>query len=250
MMPHGVALHRYPAPGQVHPDTLGSEQFWAAPVHQMYAQMPYGGLFNALELNIWHDKNTTLEAIAAAQSEPSVLDYDLSTPGNQRAAGLHWPTLKRIDQLVSDTMTPDKARNAFSHEFGHRYQHACGLSLYTPETSHARRALRLWWDTNRPRQGHNSGEDWAEVYRAACGCDNTRGTYSNGAPAGLSLQMRSFIRGAYYFSHVTPVIADFSVGDFFIQWRQEQGWFTSEWRYLNTNNFTLYAWRNGAWIRI
>jgi hypothetical protein len=246
MIPHGVALNRYPAAGQVHPDTLGSEQFWAAPLHQLYAQMPYPGLFNGLELNIWHDLNPV---IMAAPS-PTLLDYDPATPGAQRAVGLHWPTLKRIDLLVSDTWTPDKARNVLAHEFGHRYQHACGLSLYTPETTHARRALRLWWDSNRPRQGHNTAEDWAEVYRAVCGCDNTRGTYSNGAPAGLSLQMRSFIRGAYYFSHVSPVLADFSVGDFFIQWRQEIGWFSSEWRYLNTNNFTLYAWRNNQWLQI
>jgi hypothetical protein len=62
--------------------------------------------------------------------------------------------------------------------------------------------------------------------------------------------MRSFMRGAYWFSHVSPVVVDFSVGDFYIMWRQEIGWFSSEWRYLNTNNFTLYAWRNNQWLQI
>lgn len=250
MMPHGVTLIRHAAPGVVHPDTLGTEANWAQPIHQLYAQMPFPGLFRGLQLNVWDERNSTLQQVAASQSAPSLLDYDLSQPGSQRAVGLHWPGQARIDLLVTASWTPTHARRVLSHEFGHYYQHACGLRLTGTESTPARRALASLWHAFRPEQGHNTFEDWAEVYRAVAGCNETRGTYSDGKQASLPGTMRSLIRCAYWFSRIQDTVSDVELGDFYLIWRQELPWFRSEWRYLNTDNFTLYAWRNAAWQQI
>ncbi len=245
MIPHGVILKRHPAPGAA-ADTLGTEAFWAEPLHQMYAQMPFSGLFRGLEINVWHERNTTLEAITG----PSLLDYDPATPGDQRAVGLHWPGTSRIDLLVTASWPPDRARGVLSHEFGHWYQHACGLKLANAESTPARRALRSWWDAYRPQKGHNTYEDWAECYRFYCGDDRTRNTFSDGVKGPYSPQHQAFMRGAYWFSFIQDNVVDFEAGPFYLIWRQELPWWRSEWRYLDTQSFTLYAWRNNTWTRI
>lgn len=243
---HGVTLNRYPAL-TVPIDSMGTVEFWNVPIHQIYAQMPYKALFNGLDKNIWDEKNNTLEQVKAQQKEPCLLDYDINTPGNQRAVGLHWSNQNRIDLLVAANWSLIKARAVFSHEFGHRYQHMCRLLLMGTETSSARRALRTLWDTLRPHQGHNTWEDWAEVCRAVFGSDEARGTFSDGKPANISGKLRSLIRGAFWFSFIKEDVTDVQLGDFYIQWKHWTSWVTYEYRYFNTENFTQYIWQNGQW---
>lgn len=230
---HGVTLNRYPLDGN--PDSVGTHELWARPVHEIYAQMPFPTLFNGL----------TVEAIHRDTPRGAELK-------KRNAVGLAWSGGLRLIQFsVYDGRPPETAVLTFSHEFGHFYQWECRLKLDSDEMDDITRHLRAHWDAMKPGQGHNDKEDWAEVCRAVFGCNRTRGTYSNDAPASIRPELRSLIRCAYWLSltlaskKVHSIIPQAN-GVMYQAWLND-GW---RWRWLDASSFRSQEWTGTQWIQI
>lgn len=223
---HGVTLARFPMLGG-NPDSCGTVAHWETAVNQLFAQMPFRGLFNGLRLEIW-DRTRA--------DQPAELN------GN---AGLHYPGQRRI-ALAVNTPTPAIARQTLAHEFGHFYQSECGWLKTDP----IRQKLKSTWEAMRPHQGHNSAEDWAEVYRATHGHDEVRGRYSDGKTAEIPATLYSLINCAYW---LAGNAANIPVNDLnpisngvMFQAQYPTGW---HWRFIS-NRWQLQQYENGKWILI
>lgn len=236
---HNVTLNRYPL--NSNPDSVGTIALWERPVHEIYAQMPFRGLFSGL----------TVESIHIDTPEGAGLK-------ERNAAGLAWSGGMRLIQFsVSPTRIPEQAVLTFSHEFGHFYQFECRLDLYGSEADDITRKIREQWDLLRPQQGHNAREDWAEVCRAVFGADAVRGTYSDNKRAEISPQLRSLIRCAYWLSlslrgafvnKITPL----TNGVQYCVWDESKlpdvsagkGW---RWRWISEKTFQSQEWDGKNW---
>lgn len=230
---HNVTLNRYPLDGN--PDSVGTVALWERPVHEIYAQMPFPTLFSGL----------TVEAIHVDTPQGAELK-------RRNAAGLAWSGGLRLIQFsVSPTRTPETAVLTFAHEFGHFYQFECGLKLDSNETTQINAHIRTHWDAMKPGQGHNDKEDWAEVCRAVFGCNRTRGTYSNDAPASIRPELRSLIRCAYWLSLTLASKSVHSItpkaGGVMYQALLNDGW---RWRWIDANSFRSQEWTGTQWIQI
>lgn len=238
---HGVRLNRYPIDGN--PDSVGTHELWARPIHEIYAQMPFPTLFNGLTVEVAH-----IDTAVGAELKA------------RNAAGLAWGWLRKIQFSVHANRPPEKAVLTFSHEFGHFYQWECRLKLDSEEADEITRHIRFHWDAMKPGQGHNDKEDWAEVCRAVFGCNRTRGTYSDDEPAKISSELRSLIRCAYWLSlslASKPVsnISPRDGGVMYCVWDEsklpdadeKEGW---RWRWLNENSFRSQEWTGKQWIQI
>lgn len=187
------------------PDELGTTAYWQQPLDQLYAQMPFRGLFEKLKLNIWHMDHGEL-TWRVEHGQWCLKDYDTSKPGYQVADGL---TASEIDLAVfPDGWRPEDtnqarplpasalshARKALSHEFGHWHQGQCRYGQSDPIAQ----KITQWWQANRPHQAGNEYEDWAECYRATHGADECRGFFSDNKPFNPSPELYAFLRCAYW----------------------------------------------------
>ena len=223
---HGVILARYPMLGMA-PETCGTVQHWETAIHQLYARMPFAGVFKGLCIEIWDGSRS---------------DQPAELPGN---AGLHYPGQRRI-VLAVNSPSPAIARQTLAHEVGQYYQSECGWN----KTDDVRIKLKAAWESLRPRQGHNSAEDWAEVYRATHGHDEVRGRYSDGKAAEISAPLFALMNCAYWLAgnlnglrvtDLNPV----SNGVMF-QALYSTGY---HWRFIS-NRWQLQQYENGRWVLI
>jgi hypothetical protein len=236
---HGATLNRYPIDSN--PDSVGTVQLWERPVHEIYAALPFAGLFRGL----------TVEALHIDRPEAEPLR-------NYSAVGLSWPGQRRIQFSVHATRPPELAALTFAHEFGHFHQHECRLKLSSPEPDDITREIRRIWDARRPGQGHNTAEDWAEVFRAVAGCDQTRGTYSDNKRAALAPELVSLMRCAYWLSLTLQGQRVESLqpgqGGCLYRLRTSAGWLgfgdVWRWRWIDAITFRSQEWDGQKWILI
>lgn len=258
-LPYGVILIRF----NVGPDIneVGTLSFWTEILHQLYAQMPFPSLWNKLKLSVWHMDHSTLDEMFR-QGRACLQDYDTATPGYQVAVGLYtgngelaiaiFPANWQADYTgPARPLTEDAriyGRKVWSHEAGHFYFDQSNYGKFLDDIS---RILTQWFRANRPKQTENEHEDGAEVYRAVCGSEDVRGTFSDDKPFTPKPELRSFIRCMFWMAanlrgcwvqSVTPgtsgVMYQIWVG---------LGW---EWRWVSADDWHSEKWTGTAWKRI
>lgn len=184
---------------------VGTVEFWSQPVHEMYPQHPFKAFWAKLILNARHADSPAVQA-ELDQGIANEADYDLKKPGCQRAAGLYKgldlgifiPVVPSYDgDKPRQIYEPDRirARGVVSHETGHFHDDMCGAWTNRDDVT---RLITARFLELRPGQGQNEVEDWAEVFRAVMGTNDTRGTYSDGNPANISPELRALMRCGYW----------------------------------------------------
>lgn len=254
----GLALNRFP--GTLPADDIGTVQFWQAPLDQMYAQMPFPALHDNLSIDVYHMDSEEQDALEERRV-CSLKDIYPDQPGRQGAAGLY--VNRDIDVAVypnnytGDYEGPSRpitelnriaARRVLSHEFGHYY---FDQSRYNYNDDDISRRLTEAFRALRPRQAENEFEDSAEVYRAICGDDDTRGKFSDNKPFTPSPELKALVRCLYWMAgnlrgcwvaSVTPI-----AGGVKYQVWIGLGW---KWRFVSDYDWKQQEWNGSAWVAI
>ena len=245
---YGVLLTRYAVGDD--PNVCGQVGFWQSAVNQLYAQMPFPGLFKPLKLNIWHMDHPEQDR-RFANKQYCLADYDPNTPGAQTADGLTggemdlalFPDGWTLDYSGPFRPIPDSAlyhaRKAMAHEFGHWHQWQCRYGA----ADDVSKWIAQRWREMRPCQAANEYEDWAEVYRALFGTDECRGYYSDGKPVSVSGELKALLQCAYWLQgnlqnlKVTAFIPQ-TIGVMYCALIGT----TYKWRFIGTD------WRSQEWV--
>jgi len=256
---YGVTLIRWPISAA---DTLQPPAFWQTSLHQLYAQLPFPGLWEPLELNVCHMDHPQLDRFVA-ERRPCLEDYDPATPGAQVAAGLQalnwiWIGVFPPGWTAGVHTGPERAvslahcqaaRKVLAHEAGHYYFGRCryGHAADDDVSRRATAAFRLL----RPQQTANEYEDAAETYRAICGDDETRGTFSDGKAFTPRPELRSLVRCLYW---LTASLKGCWVASLEpkADWVWFQVWIGTSWRWrcVHATTYEQQEWNGSAWVRI
>lgn len=255
---HGLTLNRYP--GTLVPDAVGTPQFWQTFLDQLFDQMPFRDLFDALEVDVYH-MDCPEQAELVAKKQMCLKDLYADQAGYQRGAGLY--SQKEIGIAVYPTNYTDTyvgpsraiteanrlgAKGVLSHEFGHYY---FDQSRYCYNTDDISRLTTQQINALAPKQADNIHENMAEHYRAICGIDSDRNTYSDGKTAVHPPEFKALVRTLYWLngnfrgawiSNVTPK----PEGVQFCVWIGF-GW---EWRFVMASNWQHYKYTSSGWQTI
>lgn len=245
------------------PDECGTVAQWQQLLNELYGQMPFPSLWGLLKLVIWHMDHPEQDAMVAA-GQFCLMDYDPNTPGYQGAAGLQWDDQLHIGAYPSgfspDYSGPPRSitsalASAFSvldHEAGHFY---FGQSRHGKDDDDITRKTRAHFNALRPQQaaGGNEYEDAAEVYRAICGTNARRGTFSDGKRFVASPELAALVRCLYWLNHNlrgcwVASVAPMNGG---VQYQVWVGW-RWVWRFVSASNWAgqEYDPATNSWKRI
>lgn len=208
LLPYNVTLHRWYVGAT--PDELGTPDFWAEHLHQIYAWLPFPSFLDGLDLNVWHMDSPQMEE-QTRNKLSNLQDYDPAKAGYQVACGLYF-NRDRLDLAVfPDGWKPEDppmirpiteaarryTRKALSHEIGHHHHACCGL---TKTTTAIQKALTQHFLMLRPTHIPSEFECWAEVFRAYGGALECRGALSDGLAytQADNPKLYSLIRCAYW----------------------------------------------------
>lgn len=242
----------------------GSPAFWQAPLDEMYAQMPFPSLHQLIKLLIANMDAAELDQQIAA-GKACLEDYDPARPGYQVAAGLYTGNGNLAIGLFPNGWTTGvytgparplteaarlAARRVLPHEFGHFYADQC---RYASNSDDIARLITARFRELRPHQaaGDNEHEDLAEVFRAICGSDECRGTFSDGKLFTPTPQLRALIRCMYW-------LAANLRGCWVAQLIPQDGWVWFQvwvgagwrWRCVSATDWHQQEWNGSAWVRI
>jgi len=248
---YGVILKRFYV-GDT-PDEVGTIEFWSEPVRQLFDQVPFLYLWSGLELEIWHMGSPDL----VSTTQQTLLDYDLSVPGYQVAAGLTFGKKRIALGIFPDGWSPTgggtdhltetnrvTARNAISHEYGHFLRFASDMDRETSIGSELRRE----WGVLRPNQTTNTHEDFAETVRACLGVPGAKGTFSDGKGFIPSPKLLTFIKTVYWLGvnlALRPV-SGLTIFDTYVRWfRTDENKY-----YALTSNWDQFVWDGAKWVRL
>lgn len=262
------------------PDELGSLPFWRPRLEQLYRAAPFKALFDELQFEVWHMDHPELDR-QTQQKLINLQDFDPGRAGYQTAAGLHdtpggtanglavsrirlgmFPNGWHADSaptVPAPITEAERLRIAgvLPHEFGHRMHNVLRYGG-DPFTVPAGAGGQFWahgtllFNGLRPRTGHNPSEDFAEVWRACMGTDETMGRFSNGA-AYANTRMTSLLRWWAWavFNLSGNQIDQVRVGEGWVEWQQlGPSWFPSVERHrLLTSSFQrqiaqFWGWQN------
>jgi len=255
----GTTLTRWPIS---HPDTLQSPIFWQKPLDEMYAQMPFPSLWQPLRLHVFHMDHPELDARIGRRT-PCLEDYAPDQPGFQVAAGLQMDFDVAIALFPTGYTTgvytgPERAlsasscaagRKVMAHEAWHyaffmcRYGHLANDDVSRLNTTRFREL--------RPRQAENEYEDAAETGRAVLGCNETRGTFSDGKPFTASPELYALLRCMYQLtaSLKGAWVASYApqAGGIMYQFWAGFGW---KWRFISSHDWRQQEWNGSTWQAI
>ncbi|MGV3526563.1 MAG: hypothetical protein ACO1RX_20260 [Candidatus Sericytochromatia bacterium] len=257
---HQASLTRYP---MGHPDELGALSFWNQTLQQMYGQHPFPAFMDELDLILYHMDHPELDRMTA-QRLANLQDFDTNAPGCQTAAGLYhhkdrlelglFPYSWQADYTGPARGIPESsrlaARKTLCHEAGHFHADLCRFKHNDDDIS---RLLTNQFLNLRPHKaaGDNEDEDWAEVFRAILGSDETRGMFSDGQPFSPTAELRSLMRCAYWLAgnlrgcwvaNLTP-----GAGGCMFQLWVGLGW---RWRWVSAEDWHSEEWTGSSWVRI
>lgn len=269
-MPHGVTLiYKY----MNNIAELGHPGLYEDIIHQLYAQMPFSGVFQNVVLIVWHMHHPELDDLRRRKIACPE-DYDVSDDDCDLARGLFsayhpdypgklvvevalFPDNYHIDKTSPDPIPPSEieiALRVISHEWGHLVAYLHG---YRKNTS-INNLSRSFWLNRRPGQGHNEHEDFAEVYGACCGADNFRGAFSDFKAYNPPHDIKTYMKTAYWLgvalSNKNVVKMDFkdSSSVDYVQWAERSfSWlppfYSDKWRRID-QKWRVGEWSGGQWI--
>lgn len=250
------------------PDELGGVAFWRPRLEQLYRVAPFRALFDRLQFEVWHMDHPELDAQTKAKLI-NLKDFDPQNAGNQTVAGLHdtpggtanglavsrirlgmFPANWNPDRPAANPAITEAERlriaGCLPHEFGHRMHHVLKYGG-DPFTAPAGAGGQFWvhgtllFNSLRPRTGHNPSEDFAEVWRACMGTDETMGKFSNGA-AYSNARMTALLKWWVWalFNLSGNQIDQVRVGEGWVEWQQlGPVWFPS----VETHRLITGSWQ-------
>lgn len=224
------------------PEELGTAQQWEDTIKQLYSQMPFPDLWKPLQLEIWNMNRTAGNPL-----------YNYDGKGGT-ATGLTWPGQNLIQLgvfadgtgLTSRSIT--NALKTLSHEAGHYYADRCGIESGQAQIQ---KTLTNKFNELRPHQTEPLSEDFAEVYRAICGADNVRYTFSNDKAYTAPERLQTLVKTAYWLvGNIGQAgVSNFSIPGGYCQWLQSDNLFSHAW-YAVDQNWIKYRWNGKDWLKV
>lgn len=253
---HGITLNR-----KTPNVDFGTKAFWEKPFHEMYALLPFPTLWAGLIVILEHMDDPSLDE-RIRQKIINLKDFDTVREGLQIAAGLYYPGRSTIelaafvDNWRADYTGPIRplqehnrvnTRKTLVHEVGHYYDDKVGFKNNTRDDV-SRLLYNRFMELSLP-QTSSVAENFAEHFRAANGCNDTRGKFSDNNVANLNPGLISLLRCMFWLSLslrnrwvVSLVPTDFGV--MFQTWIG-LGW---KWRYINHVNWRQQEYNGRTWV--